>query len=65
MMPAESWIFLHASLPLHRHPTISLGAKVMLYEKEAQCGGHTLTDTMTEFSVDLGFQVRVQNSSWE
>lgn len=30
---------------------------MVLYEKEATCGGHTLTDTTSEFPIDLGFQV--------
>jgi predicted NAD/FAD-binding protein len=34
------------------------GANVVLYEREASCGGHTLTDDTSEFPVDLGFQVR-------
>ena len=34
------------------------GAKVTLYESEATCGGHTLTDTSSPWPVDLGFQVR-------
>ena len=29
-----------------------------LYEREATCGGHTLTDTTSGYPVDLGFQVR-------
>ena len=33
------------------------GAKVTLFESEASCGGHTLTDTSSGFPVDLGFQV--------
>jgi phytoene dehydrogenase-like protein len=34
------------------------GWKVTLYEKEATCGGHTLTDETEPGSpVDLGFQV--------
>lgn len=28
-----------------------------LFESEASCGGHTLTDTSSGFPVDLGFQV--------
>ena len=28
-----------------------------LYESEAACGGHTLTDTSSGYPVDLGFQV--------
>lgn len=28
-----------------------------LYEKEGQCGGHTLTDDSPGYPVDLGFQV--------
>lgn len=28
-----------------------------LYEKEAVCGGHTLTDDSPGYPVDLGFQV--------
>lgn len=30
---------------------------VTLYEKEAVCGGHTLTDGSGPVPVDLGFQV--------
>ena len=30
-----------------------------LYEREATCGGHTLTDTTSGYPVDLGFQVWV------
>jgi predicted NAD/FAD-binding protein len=33
------------------------GAKVTLYESEATCGGHTLTDHTSGYPVDLGFQV--------
>lgn len=33
------------------------GAKVTLFEAEERCGGHTLTDTTTQWPVDLGFQV--------
>jgi hypothetical protein len=33
------------------------GARVTLYESEASCGGHTLTDDSSGFPVDLGFQV--------
>ncbi len=33
---------------------------MVLYEKDSTCGGHTLTDTTSEFPVDLGFQVCVQ-----
>ena len=36
------------------------GAKVTLYESEATCGGHTLTDTSSPWPVDLGFQVCVR-----
>lgn len=43
---------LHPCLPHHRN-----GAKVTLFESEASCGGHTLTDTSSGFPVDLGFQV--------
>ncbi len=28
-----------------------------LYERDATCGGHTLTDETSDFPVDLGFQV--------
>ena len=28
-----------------------------LYEKEAVCGGHTLTDDCPGYPIDLGFQV--------
>eukprot|EP00884_Botryococcus_braunii_P002118 jgi/Botrbrau1/11907/Bobra.0171s0017.1 len=37
---------------LHRN-----GARVTLFEKEASCGGHTLTDDSPGYPVDLGFQV--------
>ncbi|GAX82389.1 hypothetical protein CEUSTIGMA_g9817.t1 [Chlamydomonas eustigma] len=43
---------LSAAWLLHRN-----GANVTLYEKETTCGGHTLTDTTSDFPVDLGFQV--------
>ncbi|PRW60674.1 cyclopropane-fatty-acyl-phospholipid synthase [Chlorella sorokiniana] len=43
---------LSAAWLLHRN-----GAKVTLFESEASCGGHTLTDTSSGFPVDLGFQV--------
>jgi cyclopropane-fatty-acyl-phospholipid synthase len=33
------------------------GAEVTLYESEATCGGHTLTDHTSGYPVDLGFQV--------
>jgi NAD(P)-binding Rossmann-like domain len=33
------------------------GADVTLFESEASCGGHTLTDNTSEWPVDLGFQV--------
>lgn len=33
------------------------GAQVTLYESEATCGGHTLTDDSSGYPVDLGFQV--------
>ncbi|KAK9821949.1 hypothetical protein WJX81_001503 [Elliptochloris bilobata] len=33
------------------------GARVTLYEREARCGGHTLTDDSPGYPVDLGFQV--------
>mmetsp|Transcript_519 Transcript_519/g.1567 ORF Transcript_519/g.1567 Transcript_519/m.1567 type:complete len:846 (+) Transcript_519:245-2782(+) len=33
------------------------GANVTLFEKEATCGGHTLTDQTSPYPVDLGFQV--------
>lgn len=33
------------------------GAQVTLFESEAQCGGHTLTDDSSGYPVDLGFQV--------
>lgn len=33
------------------------GAEVTLYESEATCGGHTLTDHSSGYPVDLGFQV--------
>jgi hypothetical protein len=33
------------------------GAEVVLFEKEATCGGHTLTDDSGPVPVDLGFQV--------
>lgn len=45
---------LGAAWLLHRG-----GWDVTLYEKEATCGGHTLTDESEKGSpVDLGFQVR-------
>ncbi len=34
------------------------GHDVTLFEKEATCGGHTLTDTSGPAPVDLGFQAR-------
>ncbi|PSC74866.1 cyclopropane-fatty-acyl-phospholipid synthase [Micractinium conductrix] len=43
---------LSAAWLLHRN-----GARVTLYESEATCGGHTLTDTSSGYPVDLGFQV--------
>lgn len=59
------WAALASAAALaHRHPTSPPlcahrnGAKVMLYESEEACGGHTLTDTSSGFPVDLGFQVR-------
>lgn len=33
------------------------GAEVTVYESEATCGGHTLTDHSSGYPVDLGFQV--------
>ena len=33
------------------------GARVTLFESEATCGGHTLTDSTSPFSIDVGFQV--------
>ncbi|KAG1678525.1 hypothetical protein FOA52_014559 [Chlamydomonas sp. UWO 241] len=33
------------------------GASVTLYERDPVFGGHTLTDTTSEYPVDLGFQV--------
>lgn len=33
------------------------GARVTLFEREARCGGHTLTDETSGWPVDLGFQV--------
>ncbi|GMH42872.1 hypothetical protein BSKO_10791 [Bryopsis sp. KO-2023] len=33
------------------------GASVTLFEKDAVCGGHTLTDATGDVPVDLGFQV--------
>ena len=33
------------------------GAEVVLFEREATCGGHTLTDDSGPVPVDLGFQV--------
>ena len=38
-------------------PSGRSGAKVTLFESEARCGGHTLTDNSPGFPVDLGFQV--------
>ena len=35
------------------------GAKVTLFEKEPQAGGHTLTDDSPGYPVDLGFQVLI------
>lgn len=32
-----------------------------LYEKDAKCGGHTLTDESPGYPVDLGFQVLVHS----
>ncbi|KAF5839621.1 cyclopropane fatty acid synthase [Dunaliella salina] len=43
---------LSAAWLLHRH-----GDAVTLFEKEAVCGGHTLTDHSSPYPVDLGFQV--------
>lgn len=34
------------------------GFEVTIFEKDATCGGHTLTDDSAEVPVDLGFQVR-------
>jgi predicted NAD/FAD-binding protein len=34
------------------------GDAVTLFEKEAVCGGHTLTDHSSPYPVDLGFQAR-------
>ena len=34
------------------------GAAVTLFESEATCGGHTLTDDSSGYPVDLGFQVQ-------
>jgi hypothetical protein len=34
------------------------GYQVTLFESEAKCGGHTLTDDTSPWPVDLGFQVR-------
>lgn len=44
---------------LNPSPTVGCraGARVTLYEGEAACGGHTLTDTSSGYPVDLGFQV--------
>ena len=33
---------------------------VTLYEKEAHCGGHTLTDDTAGYPVDVGFQVSIE-----
>ena len=33
------------------------GVDVTLYEREAVCGGHTLTDDSAGYPVDVGFQV--------
>ena len=33
------------------------GAEITLYESDATCGGHTLTDHTSQWPVDLGFQV--------
>lgn len=35
------------------------GAKVTLFERDPQAGGHTLTDDSPGHPVDLGFQVRL------
>ena len=35
------------------------GYRVTLFESEAKCGGHTLTDDTSPWPVDLGFQVRI------
>lgn len=43
---------LSAAYLLHRG-----GAKVTLFESEAECGGHTLTDESSGYPIDLGFQV--------
>ena len=37
------------------------GAEVVLFEREATCGGHTLTDDSGLVPVDLGFQVHLQD----
>jgi predicted NAD/FAD-binding protein len=44
---------LSSAWMLHR-----AGAWVTLFEREATCGGHTLTDDASGHAVDLGFQVR-------
>ncbi|MEW5297105.1 MAG: hypothetical protein WDW36_000333 [Sanguina aurantia] len=43
---------ISAAWLLHRN-----GAKVTVFESEAVCGGHTLTDTTSPYPVDIGFQV--------
>ena len=47
-------------LNLFRH-----GDAVTLFEKEAECGGHTLTDHSSPYPVDLGFQVCVEQLQFE
>ena len=36
-----------------------------LFERNADCGGHTLTDEASGFPVDLGFQVSLCGSSFK
>ncbi|KAJ9507276.1 hypothetical protein QJQ45_006251 [Haematococcus lacustris] len=46
---------LSAAWLLHRN-----GFRVTLFEKDASCGGHTLTDATSPFKIDLGFQASVE-----